>query len=122
MLQVEAEALARQAGLSLEYASVYEDRIVLNYTGFKLTFEVLEAISKAFGTNRIDLGVDRGCPSDPSMDPYLIVWMKKTEDLTARYKAALREIADGYEEGPDHDQVDYTAEECQEIARKALGE
>lgn len=49
------------------------DRVVIRYFG-ELRFETLNAVANYFGTSRIDLGADDGCASDPSADPYVIVW------------------------------------------------
>lgn len=76
MTDTEATALARFCGLAVDYAEVHDDRIVINYGG-GLTFEKLAKVSEKFGTTKIDLGIDHGCASDPSVDPYIIVWIER---------------------------------------------
>lgn len=71
----EAIALAKSAGIDVDYVSVYDDRVIVAYDG-DLTFEKLAKLSEAFGTTRIDLGIEKGCASDPSVDPYIVVWGK----------------------------------------------
>ncbi len=39
-----------------------------------LTFAALSALSKEFGTDRIDINCDLGCESDPGHDRTIILW------------------------------------------------
>jgi hypothetical protein len=69
-----------QAGLSFPGVEVELDevqeriaKITIIYRG-DTTFEVLDQLSRLFGTRRIDLGVELGPPpSDPSVSPQLVI-------------------------------------------------
>jgi hypothetical protein len=75
--QDETTVVARRAGFDCRWASVWDDgsRVRIDY-GNALTYEMLRALSEAFGTTRIDVGADHGTGSDPSFDPYVIVWLR----------------------------------------------
>lgn len=71
----EQQALLKDLGVKEGSIDEWPDgsRTVIRYHG-DLAFETLDRIAICFGTRRIDLGVDTGCASDPSVDPYIIVW------------------------------------------------
>lgn len=75
MTEAETLVLARRAGIDTDYVTVSEDRTIIRYYG-TITFEALSALSAAFKTTRIDLGIEEGCASDPSTDPYITIWTK----------------------------------------------
>lgn len=41
--------------------------------GGNVTFAQIERLAEAFSTRKIDLGIDRGVSSDPSVAPYIVV-------------------------------------------------
>jgi hypothetical protein len=79
MTSDEIQAAIRAAGFAQDYVTLWPggSKVRVDYME-PMTFEKLDRLSKALGTTRIDLGIDRGCASDPSTDPYLIAYLPGT--------------------------------------------
>ena len=60
-------------GIEVDDVQVHADRVVIKYGG-DMSFEKLDRIAGYFGTKQIDMGISRGCASDPSVEPYIIIW------------------------------------------------
>lgn len=68
------EATARELGIGFEYATESARGFVLcGVSEESMTFDVLARLSEAFGTRDINIGIERGCASDPTCSPEIYV-------------------------------------------------